>query len=321
MDVELTRKLFYEMLRIRIIEECIAARYVDQQMRCPVHLCVGQEAVATGLCASLTNNDYCFGSHRSHGHYLAKGGNLDAMVGELYGKEHGCCRGKGGSMHLVDLSVGFLGATSIVASTIPIAVGAALGTQMRKENRIIVVFLGEAATEEGAFHEAANFAALKKLPILFLCENNLYSVYSPLNVRQPGNREVFMQAKGHGVDAHQGDGNDVLAVYDLCKKTVAQIRDGRGPVFLEFKTYRYREHCGPNYDDGLGYRPAGELAEWKKTDPVERMKASLLADGRISVDELKAWEKKINDDMDRAIIRAKDGAFPAPESLFEDVYA
>nr|MDQ3000917.1 thiamine pyrophosphate-dependent dehydrogenase E1 component subunit alpha [Fibrobacterota bacterium] len=171
-------RLYDEMVRLRLIEERVAELYLEQEMRCPVHLCIGQEGVATGISASLGHQDYAMSGHRSHGHYLAKGGNLNGMMAELYGKVTGTSRGKGGSMHLVDLDVGFLGATPIVASTIPIAVGAAFAASMRGEKRISVVYFGEGATEEGVFHESVSFAMLKKLPVVFVCENNLYSVYS-----------------------------------------------------------------------------------------------------------------------------------------------
>src|SRR5207249_1080843 len=202
-------EFYWNMLRIRLVEERIAEMYPQQEMRCPVHLCIGQEAIAVGVCAALDNTDYVTGGHRSHGHYLAKGGDLKAMVAELYGKATGCCEGKGGSMHLVDLPVGFLGAVPIVGSTIPLAVGAAFGAMMRSEKRVAVPFFGEGATEEGVFHESINFAALKKLPVVFVCENNNYSVYSHISVRQPANREVYSVAEGHGVESLQGDGNDV----------------------------------------------------------------------------------------------------------------
>ena len=188
MPADIARQLYYQMLRIRMVEEAIADLYAQQDMRCPIHLCIGQEAVAVGVCAALAADDYVLSGHRSHGHYLAKGGNLPAMLAEFYGKVTGCCQGKGGSMHLVDLAAGFLGAVPIVGSTMPIAVGTALASVMRGESRVTAVFFGEGATEEGVFHESLNFAALQKLPVVFVCENNLYSVYSPLAVRQPAGR-------------------------------------------------------------------------------------------------------------------------------------
>src|SRR5579859_6536135 len=188
--MDLQRRLYRGLLRLRLVEERIAELYPEQEMRCPVHLSIGQEAVAVGVCDHLEPADQALSGHRSHGHYLAKGGDLRAMLAELYGRETGCARGKGGSMHLVDLEAGFLGATPIVASTIPIAVGVAFAARLRGQPLVTVAFFGEGATEEGVFHEAANFAALHRLAVVFVCENNLYSVYSPLEVRQPAGRRA-----------------------------------------------------------------------------------------------------------------------------------
>ncbi len=314
------RSLFEMMLRIRIIEEKIAEIYAEQEMRCPVHLCVGQEAVAVGVCANLTRDDYVLSNHRSHGHYLAKGGNLKAMIAEIYGKATGCCQGKGGSMHLVDLSAGFLGATPIVGSTIPIAVGVALGTAMRGEQRVAVIFQGDAATEAGVFHESLNFAVLKKLPVVFVCENNLYSVYSPLSVRQPEGREIFRLAAGYGVDSFQGDGNNVVEVYKLAGQAINQVREGKGPVFLEFATYRWREHCGPNYDNNLGYRTESEFQEWRQRCPVERLQKQLLKEGILSQQDIDHMTKNFKAEMEEAIAFAKESPFPTEANLMEHIY-
>ena len=195
---------------------------------------------------------------------------MPAMLAELYGRATGCCQGKGGSMHLIDVSAGFLGAVPVVASTIPMAVGTALATAMRGERRVTCVFFGDAATEEGVFHESINFAVLKRLPVIFVCENNFYSVYSPFSVRQPPGREIWKLAQAHGIESGEGDGNDVAAVYEMSVRAVAEARRGEGPRFLEFKTYRWLEHVGPHDDDDLGYRPKGELQEWKARDPLLR---------------------------------------------------
>ena len=272
------KQVYFQMLRIRLVEERIAERYPQQEMRCPVHLCIGQEAVAAGVCAALTREDYVMSGHRSHGHYLAKGGSLKAMMAELYGKATGCSRGKGGSMHLVDLEVGFLGATPIVGATIPIAVGTAFASLMRGESRVSVVFFGDAAPETGAFHESLNFAALKRLPVVFVCENNLYSTASPLSVRQPDGLELVERGRGHGVASEQGDGNDAVEVYERARRAVERARRGEGPTFLEFKTYRWREHCGPYYDNDLGYRSESEFQEWQGRCPLTRLKERLLGE-------------------------------------------
>ncbi len=321
-QAEPLRQLYYQMLRIRMVEEKIADHlYPEQEMRCPVHLCTGQEAVAVGVCANLLRNDYVLSNHRSHGHYLAKGGELKAMMAELYGKVTGCSQGKGGSMHLVDLSVGFLGATPIVGSTIPIAVGVAFGSVMRGEQRVTVIFFGDAAVEEGVFHESINFAVLKRLPVVFVCENNLYSVYSPLSVRQPESREIFELAKGHGKESFQGDGNDVIEVYTLAQQAIRKARQGGGPTFLELKTYRWREHCGPYYDNDLGYRTESEFQEWKQRCPIERLKERLLGDDILCNQDIEVMVRNLEAEIEEAVVFAKESPFPEKQSLLEQNYA
>ncbi len=320
MQPETLKQLYYQMLRIRTVEEKIAELYPEQEMRCPVHLCIGQEAVAVGVCANLSPTDYVLSNHRSHGHYLAKGGNLKAMMAELYGKATGYSQGKGGSMHLVDLSAGFLGATPIVGSTIPIAVGTALGSVMRGEQRVAVIFFGDAATEEGVFHESLNFAVLKGLPVVFVCENNLYSVYSPLSVRQPPNREIFRLVKGHGIESYQGDGNDVIQVYTLAEQAINRARHGNGPTFLEFKTYRWREHCGPYYDNDLGYRTESEFQEWRQRCPLERLRERLLSDGIISSQDIMRMTEELQAEVEDAIAFARESPFPTESGLMEHIY-
>ncbi|HIJ75185.1 MAG TPA: thiamine pyrophosphate-dependent dehydrogenase E1 component subunit alpha [Deltaproteobacteria bacterium] len=315
---EVLRRMYHEMLRIRMIEEKIADLYPEQEMRCPVHLSIGQEAVAVGVCAALTADDYVLSSHRSHAHYLAKGGNLNAMMAEIYGKTTGCCSGKGGSMHLIDLSVGFLGATPIVGSTIPMSVGTALASSMRGEPRVSVAFMGDGAAEEGVFHESLSFALLKNLPVIFVCENNLYSVYSPLCVRQPACREITDLAKGHGVESFQCDGNDVVQVFEMASKAAAKARAGGGPTFLEFKTYRWREHCGPDYDNDLGYRCESEFLDWKKRDPIETLKR-MHGDGLFDRDT-EAVIHDLSAEIEEAVAFAKKSPFPEEPMMLQDVY-
>lgn len=309
------------MLRIRMVEEKIAELYPEQEMRCPTHLCIGQEAIAVGVCANLSRNDYVLSGHRSHGHYLAKGGDLKAMLAELYGKATGCTQGKGGSMHLVDLSTGFLGASPIVGSTIAIAVGVAFGTVMRGEQRVTVTFFGDTAVEGGVFHESLNFAALKKLPAVFVCENNLYSTQSPLSVRQPEGSEIFRLAKGHGIESHQGDGNDVLDVYALAKRAIRKARQGGGPTFLEFKTYRWREHCGPYYDFELGYRTEAEFEKWRRRCPVKMLRERLLKNGILCHQDIENTEHKLAAEIADAVKFARESPFPKKQLLLEHVYA
>lgn len=319
-EKSLAAKLMYDMLYVRLVEEAIAERYAEQEMRCPVHLCIGQEAVAAGVSAHLGNADRVMSGHRSHGHYLAKGGNLGKMLAEIYGRASGCCGGRGGSMHLIDLDAGFWGATPIVASTIPIATGLAFAAQMRGDDCVTVIYFGEGATEEGTFHEAVHFAALKNLPILFVCENNLYSVYSPMSVRQP-NREVFSLAKGHGIPSMQGDGNDVLEVYEMFGNAVQRTRAGHGPAFLEFKTYRWREHCGPNFDNDIGYRTEDEYLEWRKRCPIERFQARCLADASISEQEFQSMQTRIQAEITAAFKFAQSSPWPDQATVRQGVFA
>lgn len=317
---EIYRELFNRMLRIRLIEERIAELYSEQEMRCPVHLCIGQEAISSAVGLSLDRKDYVLSGHRSHGHYLAKGGNLKAMMAELYGKATGCSRGKGGSMHLVDLSVGFLGATPIVGSTIPIAVGSAFGTVLRGESNITVIFFGEGATEEGVFSEAVNFASLKKLPVIFVCENNLYSVYSPIEVRQPEGHSYVSIAKGYGVESYSGNGNDVVQIYELMQQAVSRARNGNGPTFLELRTYRWREHCGPNFDNDIGYRTEKEFQEWEKRCPVTTFRNRLIQEELLTDDQVNKTTAEINREMDEAVEFAKSSPFPDAEEMMKGIY-
>lgn len=320
-DSELCARLYESMLRIRLVEEAIADRYAEQLMRCPVHLSIGQEAVAAGVGLALRADDLAMSGHRSHAHYLAKGGDLAAMIAELHGRETGCCRGRGGSMHLIDLAAGFVGAVPIVGSTIPSAVGLAFAEHLQKRDRVAVAFFGEAATEEGVFHESANFASLHRLPVVFVCENNLYSVYSPMSVRQPAHREVVEQARGHGLLARQGDGNDPLAVHALMAEAVAHARARRGPVFLELKTYRWREHCGPGYDNHIGYRTEAEFLAWQARDPLATFERRLRAAGIFDEGRAARFREGQRREIDAAFAAARAAAFPAASTLLDHVYA
>jgi len=320
-DTAARRAMLRAMARIRWIEEEIARLYAEQEMRCPTHLCVGQEAPPVGVSAHLRRGDLVFSAHRSHGHYLAKGGDLKAMIAELYGRETGCASGKGGSQHLVDLSVGFMGSAPILASTISVAVGAALGSRMRGEDRVVVSYFGDAAVEEGIFHEAMNYASVAKLPVLFVCENNLYGVQSALDVRQPAGRQIADIAAAHAVPATSGDGNDIDAVWRLAGAAIAGIRAGGGPAMLELATYRWLEHCGPNDDTGIGYRDAAELDAWRARCPVDRCRDGLLAEGSLTKADIAAMEQDIAAEMDAAVAFARNSPFPPPEDLHRDVHA
>lgn len=320
-DVQTTRRLYRELVRIRMIEEKIVELYPEQEMRCPVHLSIGQEAVPVGICAHLRTDDQVMSTHRSHAHYLAKGGDLRSMYAEFYGKVTGCDSGRGGSMHLLDLDAGFLGSVPIVGSTIPIAVGAAWASRMRGEKRITVVFFGEGATEEGVFYESINFASLKKLPILFVCENNLYSVYSPMSVRQPASTVVRDKATAHGVPVLHGNGNDVLEVYALAERAVQHVRSDAGPMFVEFDTYRWREHCGPNYDNTIGYRTEAEYELWRKQCPVEGYESLVTSTGAMTPAEVADVRREITREIDAAVAFAKTSPFPDAADAARFTYA
>jgi len=314
------RQLLESMWRIRLVEESIAERYSENEMRCPVHLSVGQEAAATGVCHALRPSDPVFTTHRCHAHYLAKGGNLPAMLAELYGKVTGCLGGRGGSMHLMDASVGLLASVPIVASAIPLAVGSALAHKIDGSDAVSVTFLGDASMEEGAFHEAANFARLHDLPVVFVCENNLYSVYTHIARRQP-DRPLVELAAGHRIPAKRIDGNDVVAVFDAAEEAVRRARRGEGPSFLQLDTYRWREHCGPSFDNHIGYRTQEEYESWRRHCPVERFSSKLRDWGVLSDLEEKALIERLKLEIEDAFDFAKRSALPDPATAPLGVYA
>jgi pyruvate dehydrogenase E1 component alpha subunit len=309
------------MKRIRCVEETIAARYAEQKMRCPTHLSTGQEAVAAAVGAALRRDDLAVSGHRAHAHYLAKGGDLPAMIAEIYGKADGCAGGLGGSMHLVDEDAGFMGSTAIVAGTVPVGVGLAYGMKLRREDRVSCVFIGDAVVEAGVFFESVNLAVLKRLPVLFICENNLYSVYSPPGVRQPEGRAIHEMVAAMGLPTGSGDGNDVLGVYRMLDEGVRAIRAGGGPRFYEFSTYRWREHCGPNYDNDIGYRTEAEFAAWKEREPIARLERALLADGTLTAADIAAMDDAIVREVADAFAFAERSPFPAAQAAVAHVYA
>lgn len=312
--------LYKEMKRIRAYEEGIAQHYAENKMRCPTHLSVGQEGVPAALSQILRKDDLAMSTHRGHAHYLGKGGSGPRMLAEIYGKATGCSAGKGGSMHLVDNSVGFKGSTAIVGNTIPVGVGIALALQLEKRDRISVVFLGDAAVEEGAFYESANFAALRGLPVLFVCENNLYSVYSHISVRQPKGRRIFKMVEGMGIHSVEGDGNDVEAAYQLLKGEVDQMRKTGRPAFVELSTYRWREHCGPNYDNNLGYRTEQEFLEWKKKDPILLHEQKLVSEGVLDSKSIQEIDQVVAREIKEAFEFAERSPFPEERDAFKHIF-
>lgn len=316
-------KLFYEMLKIRNVELKIAELYPEEEMRCPVHLSVGQEGVAVGVCTALKKRDKVLCGHRSHAYYLAKGGNLKGMLAEIYGKSSGIVNGMGGSQHLVDMDAGLIAAVPIVGSTIPIAVGSAWGSSMKNKNKnkVTAAFFGEGATETGVFHESLNFAALHKIPIIFICENNQFSVYSHLDVRQSSNRDNTKIAMGYGIHALKGDGNNVGEVYNLTKEAISIIESGNGPVYMEFDTFRWLEHCGPSDDDHLGYRNEEEIKKWKERCPVKFQENLLIKKGIVDAQEINRLSLKLDKEIQEAVNYAKSSSFAKKELLFTTVYS
>ena len=309
------------MLLIRLLEEEIANQYPKQKMRCPTHLSIGQEAIGAAVGLILSKKDQTVSTHRAHAHYIGKGGDIKAMLAEIFGKSTGCSSGKGGSMHLIDRSVGFMGSTAIVGNTIPVGVGIGLSNKINKSNLVSCVFLGDAAVEEGVFHEAANFAVLHKLPVLFICENNLYSVYSPLHVRQPSDRQIYKWVEAYGMESHSADGNNPIEASFLISSSVEKIRSGMGPIFLEFSTYRWREHCGPNYDNEIGYRSVEEYEKWKDIDPLKRLKNELIEKGWLNEDTYEKLISSLNLKVEEAFRFAEDSPFPDQSDAYKHVLA
>ncbi|CAG1066245.1 pyruvate dehydrogenase E1 component alpha subunit [uncultured bacterium] len=311
--------LYRSMLRIRMFEEKIVELYPEQEMKCPVHLCIGQEAIAAGVCAHLFKNDYVFSNHRGHGHCLAKGAAMAPLMAEFYGKETGCSSGKGGSMHIIDAANGILGTSAIVGGGIPMGVGAALASSMRDEERVTVVFFGDGAFDEGAFYESFNFASLKKLPVVFVCENNFYATNSHQSARQSGCR-ISESAASFDSRGHCVDGNDVLAVYKAAQEAVGLGRKGGGPSLIEAKTYRWKGHVGPEEDWTKGCRPKEELDYWKEQCPIKRFSNLLLEKGALTTEEMEQAKSAINAELTEAVEFAKASPYPHASRLLEDVY-
>ncbi|OEU60698.1 MAG: hypothetical protein BBJ57_07565 [Desulfobacterales bacterium PC51MH44] len=310
-------QLYRTMLRIRVCEESLVEPILNGDVRCPVHLCSGEEAIAAGICASLNETDYIFGNHRSHGHFLAKGGSMDELAAEIYGKETGCSRGRGGSMHLIDPDVGMMGAAPIVAGTISLAVGAALASHIRKEKRVSVSFFGDGATNEGVLFECMNLAALKKLPIIFVCENNFYATHMPVAECRP-DCDIVDIAKPFNIPNIRVDGNNVLEVFETAKEAAAVCRDGRGPFFIETITYRLRGHVGP--DDNIqgthtDIRPQKEIDMWNKKDPVINFERCLLDDGILGESDVFEIKKEIDKEVREAHVFANNSPYPEESEL------
>lgn len=314
-------QLFRGMLRIRLIEQAIADRYQENEMKSPVHLAIGQEAIAMGSCMGLRAKDQVFCGHRTHAIYLAKGGELKAMMSELHCRINGCAASRGGSMHLIDKKVGVAGSSAIVAGIIPIATGAALAALQQGDDRITIVFLGDAAVEEGVFWESINFARLKNLPILYICENNYYSVCSPLEYRQSSGVEIYNKVGGFGLKSYSIDGNNVLEVAQTTREAIVSIAHGEGPVFIEAHTYRWLGHHGDREDSHLGHRSPEELEEWKRADPINLLLHVLREANYLTQSQHEKMVQEIQDEIEDAFEHALSSPFPTKEDLFTHVYA
>ena len=313
---EISRSLLREMLLIRRFEEMCAQQYSAGKIRGFLHLYIGEEAIAAGVMPSLTPDDAVVATYREHGHALARGLSAESVMAEMFGKQEGCSRGRGGSMHLFDVSKRFYGGNAIVGGGLPLAVGLALADKMQRRPRVTACFFGEGAVAEGEFHESLNLAALWKLPVLFLCENNLYAMGTAL-ARSESEPDLHLKAQNYRVQSEAVDGMDVVAVETATERAAAAVRRGDGPYFLELRTYRFRAHSMADPDL---YRTKDEIAEWKKRDPITLFVARLRRDGLLDDAELAALEKGAWNEIDWAVAEAESGAWEPVEHLARDVY-
>ena len=318
--VKTLRMLHETMQRIRKFEEQVAELVSAGEIICPCHLYIGEEAVATGVCATLRKDDYVFSTHRSHGHYLAKGGDMKALMAELYCRATGCSQGRGGSMHLASPDVGLPGSSAIVAGTIPLAVGVALAFSLQKKDNVSVAFFGDGATNEGTFYESLNFASLKKLPVIFVCENNFYSTHMPIAACL-ADTDIHKKAEAFNIPGVRVDGNNIVEIFKVAKKAVEDARSGKGPALIEGMTYRWRGHVGPSYDLNTGLRSKEELEYWMNRCPIKALEEFLLEQNIISESEKSNIYESIEEEIEEALVFAKESPYPDPdEKSFSDVF-
>lgn len=317
--IEFLLDCYQSMLRIRLFEERVADLVESGEIKTPCHLYIGQEAIAVGVCMALKHDDYVWGGHRSHGHYLAKGGDLRAMMAEIYGKLTGCSEGRGGSMHVIAPEVGIMGTVPLVAATIPLAAGAGLAAKLRGSRQVSVAFFGDGATEEGHFHESVNLAAVYRLPVLFICENNFYASHMQLHERRAEDN-IWKTGEAHGIPGIQLDGNDVVAVYDAAREAVRRAREGAGPTLIEGRTYRWRGHVGPAWDMDVGVKRKDELKDWLAKDPVARVRTQLLDRGTTQ-EQLAEVARALREEIEAAVTFARQSPSPDVSELMQHVYA
>jgi pyruvate dehydrogenase E1 component alpha subunit len=310
-------EMFRRMLRIRHFEETASQLSKRGEVAGALHLATGQEGEIVGSCMALSDQDYMVGNHRSHGHPIGKGAKLDRLMAELLGRVDGVNRGKGGSMHLADFSVGSLGETSILGSGLPVAAGAALGAKLLKNGRVSLCFFGDGASNEGAVHEAMNLAAVWKLPVIFLCENNGYAIATPIH-KAVAIPDIAMRAQGYGMPGHVVDGQNALAVYDVVSAAVARARAGEGPSLIEAKTYRFTEHAVGL--DHLSYREDDEIEQWRKRDPITLMREYLNREGMLDEGEMNAVEEEVRAEVAAAVAFALASPVPKAAEAYDHVF-
>jgi pyruvate dehydrogenase E1 component alpha subunit len=311
---------FYStMLKIRCFEERVSDLYSRGLVPGLAHLCIGQEAVATGVCAALRQDDYITSTHRGHGHVIAKGADLKPMMAELYGKRTGYCKGKGGSMHIADMKIGILGANGIAGGGLPIAVGAGWSAKWRGTDQVAVCFFGDGSSNNGTFHESLNLASMHKLPVVFVCENNLYGISVCQSKHMPIT-DIATRSTSYDMPGMVVDGNHVMEVYNAASKAVRRARAGEGPTLIECKTYRWRGHHEGDPNQGARYRTKEEINMWKEKCPIERLAKQLIQDNVATKKKLSAIEKEVLEEIESAVAFANESEFPTLQEMYEDVY-
>ncbi len=317
----LLKQMYSTMLRIRVVEEKVAELVSQGEVKSPCHLYIGQEAVATGVCASLRKEDYVFSTHRSHGHYIAKGGDIKALMAELYGRVGGCSRGRGGSMHLSSTGIGFPGSSAIVGGTIPIAVGAAFSFYVTGIDNVAVAFFGDGATNEGVFYESLNLASLKKLPVIFVCENNFYSTHMHTSAIQ-SDVNLYKKAEVFNMSGIRINGNNVLEVYRVAKKAIEDARHGKGPTLIECLTYRWRGHVGPSWDVDKGLRDQEEVDWWINNCAIRKFATLLLSENILTGSERRKINNSLEKEVQEAVLYARNSPYPDEDEVSgKHVYA
>ena len=317
LDQAQLEEMLHQMLLIRAFEESAEQLYLQGMIHGTMHLSIGQEGSAVGSIAALRADDYILSTHRGHGHCIAKGAQVGGMMAEFMGKETGYCRGRGGSMHMADVATGNLGANGIVAGGVPMAAGVGLSIQMQRQDKVILVFFGDGAANEGAFHESLNLASIWNLPVIYLCENNQYAMSMSV-ARSMNVDDVSARAASYNIPGVTVDGNDTIAVYEATRDAAARARSGGGPTLIEAKTYRYKGH---SKSDKQRYRTKEEVQEWQEKDPIGRLSRQMVEAGLLTDAELTALEQRVADEIQAAIAYAQASPDPDPGSILEGVYA